>query len=161
MLEPPPQTSDWEGVRDRLQRAAAGWPPQVVPERPPAAPLVMLIASKDHRLFYEAYNDASDIDGDGVLDNSDHSPEISEGGYTLAGSGTGFTDWQFDIVYEFEIAGSAVRRRKGLESRTRSSGSPSSSSARAASARSSTRASARTSTSAVCRRPLDAVFMTS
>ena len=33
-----------------------------------AKPLVMLVASKEHRLFYEAYNDASDIDGDGALD---------------------------------------------------------------------------------------------
>ena len=32
------------------------------------SPLVMLVAGKDHRFFYEAYNDASDIDGDGVLD---------------------------------------------------------------------------------------------
>lgn len=31
-------------------------------------PMIMLVASKDHRLYYEAYNDASDIDGDGVLD---------------------------------------------------------------------------------------------
>ncbi|WHZ11247.1 MAG: Type IV fimbrial biogenesis protein PilY1 [Burkholderiaceae bacterium] len=30
--------------------------------------LVMLTMSRDHRLFYAAYNDASDIDGDGVLD---------------------------------------------------------------------------------------------
>lgn len=33
-----------------------------------AKPMTMLIAGRDHRLFYEAYNDASDIDGDGVLD---------------------------------------------------------------------------------------------
>ncbi len=33
-----------------------------------AKPMVMLVASKEHRLFYEAYNDASDIDGDGALD---------------------------------------------------------------------------------------------
>lgn len=32
------------------------------------SPLVMLVAGKDHRFFYEAYNDASDINGDGVLD---------------------------------------------------------------------------------------------
>lgn len=32
------------------------------------SPLIMLVAGKDHRFFYEAYNDASDIDGDGVLD---------------------------------------------------------------------------------------------
>lgn len=36
--------------------------------RTPAKPMVMLVAGKDHRLFYEAYNDASDIDGDGTLD---------------------------------------------------------------------------------------------
>lgn len=33
-----------------------------------AKPMTMLIAGRDHRLFYEAYNDASDVDGDGVLD---------------------------------------------------------------------------------------------
>jgi type IV pilus assembly protein PilY1 len=33
-----------------------------------AKPLIMLAMGKDHRLFYEAYNDASDIDGDGTLD---------------------------------------------------------------------------------------------
>lgn len=32
------------------------------------SPLIMLVAGKDHRFFYEAYNDAGDIDGDGVLD---------------------------------------------------------------------------------------------
>lgn len=31
-------------------------------------PMVMLVAGRDHRLFYEAYNDASDVDGDGSLD---------------------------------------------------------------------------------------------
>lgn len=36
--------------------------------RQSAKPLVMMVASKEHRLFYEAYNDASDIDGDGALD---------------------------------------------------------------------------------------------
>lgn len=33
-----------------------------------AKPMVMLVASKDHKLFFEAYNDASDLDGDGNLD---------------------------------------------------------------------------------------------
>lgn len=33
-----------------------------------AKPMVMLTAGKDHKLFYEAYNDASDIDGDGTFD---------------------------------------------------------------------------------------------
>lgn len=31
-------------------------------------PLVMLVAGKDHRLYYEAYNDAIDLDGDGKID---------------------------------------------------------------------------------------------
>ena len=31
-------------------------------------PMVMLTMARDHTLFYEAYNDASDIDGDGLLD---------------------------------------------------------------------------------------------
>lgn len=31
-------------------------------------PLVMLTMSRDHKLYYEAYNDASDINGDGSLD---------------------------------------------------------------------------------------------
>lgn len=44
-----------------------------IPEKPlvtqlGAKPMVMLVAGKDHKMFYEAYNDASDIDGDGTLD---------------------------------------------------------------------------------------------
>lgn len=43
--------------------------PLVIPSVPLAAtvnakPMTMLIAGRDHRLFYEAYNDASDVDGD-------------------------------------------------------------------------------------------------
>lgn len=33
-----------------------------------APPMVMIVAGRDHRLFYEAYNDASDLDGDGTID---------------------------------------------------------------------------------------------
>ncbi|TSE34688.1 pilus assembly protein [Tepidimonas charontis] len=46
----------------------------VIPNVPPIAaatavkPLTLLVAGRDHRLFYEAYNDAGDIDGDGVID---------------------------------------------------------------------------------------------
>jgi len=32
------------------------------------APMMMLTMGRDHTLFYEAYNDASDLNGDGVLD---------------------------------------------------------------------------------------------
>jgi len=33
-----------------------------------AKPMTMITAGKDHKLYYEAYNDSSDIDGDGTLD---------------------------------------------------------------------------------------------
>lgn len=33
-----------------------------------AKPMVMLIAGRDHKLYYESYNDTSDIDGDGAID---------------------------------------------------------------------------------------------
>ncbi|BAO82690.1 Tfp pilus assembly protein, tip-associated adhesin PilY1 [Serpentinimonas maccroryi] len=41
-------------------------PPLAVAQGAP--PLVMLTMARDHTLFYEAYNDASDINGDGRLD---------------------------------------------------------------------------------------------
>jgi type IV pilus assembly protein PilY1 len=43
-------------------------PNQPLTVQTPAAPLIMLALGRDHRMFYEAYNDASDIDGDGTLD---------------------------------------------------------------------------------------------
>ncbi len=33
-----------------------------------APPMTMLVMGRDHTLYYEAYNDASDLDGDGVID---------------------------------------------------------------------------------------------
>jgi len=36
--------------------------------RQPEPPLNMLVLARDHKLFYEAYNDASDLNGDGVVD---------------------------------------------------------------------------------------------
>ncbi len=39
-----------------------------------APPLVLFVSGRDHRLFYEAYNDASDLNDDGILDTTyDHS----------------------------------------------------------------------------------------
>lgn len=35
-----------------------------------AAPLVMLTLSRDHQLHYKAYNDYSDLDGDGLIDTT-------------------------------------------------------------------------------------------
>ena len=44
-------------------------------------PLVMLALGRDHRLYYEAYNDASDLNGDGVLDYVYKPDQISYYGY--------------------------------------------------------------------------------
>ncbi|TWT20347.1 hypothetical protein FQY83_11520 [Luteimonas marina] len=50
----------------------AGTPPTIaqVPlyMRDAVPPLNMLVMGKDHKIYYEAYNDASDLDGDGILD---------------------------------------------------------------------------------------------
>ncbi len=35
---------------------------------PSATPLNMLVVGRDHKLYYEAYNDASDLNGDGKID---------------------------------------------------------------------------------------------
>jgi len=39
-------------------------------------PLNMLVLGKDHKIYYEAYNDASDLDGDGALDVGYHGWEL-------------------------------------------------------------------------------------
>ncbi len=43
-------------------------------------PLTMIVMGKDHKLYYEAYNDASDLNGDGVLDVG-YIPSIDYYGY--------------------------------------------------------------------------------
>ncbi len=43
-------------------------------------PLVMLVMGRNHKLYYEAYNDASDLNDDGVLDVG-YNPEIDYYGY--------------------------------------------------------------------------------
>ncbi|MFA5590009.1 MAG: PilC/PilY family type IV pilus protein [Lysobacteraceae bacterium] len=51
-----------------------------------APPLNMLVMGRDHKLYYEAYNDASDLNGDGVLDvgYKGHLP-LDEGGIDYFG----------------------------------------------------------------------------
>lgn len=44
-------------------------------------PIVMLTMGRDHKLYYEAYNDASDINGDGELDIRYKPDEIDYFGY--------------------------------------------------------------------------------
>lgn len=48
--------------------------PQAVP------PLVMLVMGRDHKLYYAAYNDASDLNDDGILDIG-YKPSIDYYGY--------------------------------------------------------------------------------
>jgi len=45
-----------------------------------APPLVLITMGRDHKLYYEAYNDASDLNGDGVLDVG-YNPAIDYFGY--------------------------------------------------------------------------------
>lgn len=47
---------------------ALNWPNTPLSATVGATPMAMLIAGRDHKLFYEAYNDASDIDGNGAID---------------------------------------------------------------------------------------------
>lgn len=45
------------------------------------APLNMLVMGRDHKLYYEAYNDASDLDGDGVIEVGYKPDQIDYYGY--------------------------------------------------------------------------------
>lgn len=48
--------------------SAVTWPSAPLGATTSATPMTMLVMGRDHKLFYEAYNDASDVDGDGTLD---------------------------------------------------------------------------------------------
>jgi type IV pilus assembly protein PilY1 len=56
------------GLMLSAQIMAVTIPNQPLSIQPSAKPMIMLAFGRDHRLYYEAYNDASDIDGDGVID---------------------------------------------------------------------------------------------
>ncbi len=45
-----------------------------------ASPLTMLVMGRDHKLYYEAYNDASDLNNDGTIDVG-YQPDIDYFGY--------------------------------------------------------------------------------
>ena len=71
------------GIHDAEESSAAtsteyvAIPPFVTSGAPP---LVMLVMGRDHKLYYEAYNDASDLDGDGELETR-YKPSIDYYGY--------------------------------------------------------------------------------
>ncbi len=50
-------------------------------QQAPTPPLNMLVMDRDHKLFYEAYNDASDLNGDGIIDIGYKPGEIDYFGY--------------------------------------------------------------------------------
>ena len=56
----------------------SAYPPFLASSVPP---LVMLVMGRNHKLYYEAYNDASDLDGDGTLDTTYKPDDIDYYGY--------------------------------------------------------------------------------
>ena len=58
-------------------------------------PLVMLTMARNHKLYYEAYNDISDLDGDGVLD-------IGYKGYNVAADGSDHSASAIDYYGYFD-----------------------------------------------------------
>jgi Tfp pilus tip-associated adhesin PilY1 len=65
------------GVRAETAADYTSIPPFITAGAPP---LVMLVMGRDHKLYYEAYNDASDLNEDGVLDIR-YNPAIDYYGY--------------------------------------------------------------------------------
>ncbi|MDH3346703.1 MAG: hypothetical protein OEM02_01195, partial [Desulfobulbaceae bacterium] len=65
-------------------------------------PLVLMVLGRDHKLYYEAYNDASDLDGDGTIDTryrgegEQYTDENNSGTYDL---GEPYEDIDFNGVY--------------------------------------------------------------
>jgi type IV pilus assembly protein PilY1 len=63
---------------------------------PEAPPLTMLIMGRDHTLYYEAYNDASDLNGDGVLDVGYKPEEVDYFGYFDSDLCYAYSNGRFD-----------------------------------------------------------------
>ncbi|MHC4215050.1 MAG: hypothetical protein ACYSWP_16950, partial [Planctomycetota bacterium] len=68
-----------------------------------APPLVMLVMGRSHKLYYEAYNDASDLDGDGDLDVGYKPDDIDYYGY--------FDSYK---CYEYDSGGKKMFRPRTL-----------------------------------------------
>jgi type IV pilus assembly protein PilY1 len=62
---------------------------------PTVAPLNMLVVGRDHKLYYEAYNDYTDLDGDGTLDMR-FKPGITYYGYFDSAKCYSYADGVFD-----------------------------------------------------------------
>ncbi len=71
-------------------------PPFVTNQAPP---LVMLVMARNHKLYYEAYNDATDLDGDGSIDvgyRGEGEPFQDTNGNGTWNQGETFTDMNGD-----------------------------------------------------------------
>ncbi len=73
LVSPISRTNSWA----ESGQSYSSIPPFVTAGLPP---MVMLVMARDHKLYYEAYNDASDLDGDGTLDIR-YDPDITYYGY--------------------------------------------------------------------------------
>lgn len=62
---------------------------------PSVPPLNMLVVGRDHKLYYEAYNDYTDLDGDGQLDIR-FNPRITYYGYFDSGKCYAYENGVFD-----------------------------------------------------------------
>ncbi|MBK1719525.1 pilus assembly protein [Thiocystis violacea] len=63
-----------------------------------APPLTMLVMGRDHTLYYEAYNDASDLNGDGVLDVGYKPEDVDYFGYFDSNLCYGYTNDRFSPI---------------------------------------------------------------
>ena len=64
-----------------------------------APPLVMLVMGKNHKLYYEAYNDAADLDEDGTLDigyRGESEAFVDSNGNNTWDTGEAYTDFNGD-----------------------------------------------------------------
>lgn len=71
-------------------------------------PLNMLVMGRDHKLYYEAYNDASDLDGDGVIDVGYKPDKIDYYGYFNNNACYRYADGVFKIA----AAATGSRKKK-------------------------------------------------
>lgn len=70
-----------------------------------AAPLVMLVMGRDHTLYYEAYNDATDLNGNGAIDEYEtrYAPKTTSSYYGIFDSNLCY-DYDFQNNYFNPVA---------------------------------------------------------
>ena len=65
-------------------------------------PLVMLTMARNHKLYYEAYNDISDLDGDAEIDIGYKGYHVDLAGNSVDVSGTPYADYAIDYYGYFD-----------------------------------------------------------